>query len=426
VETTNGPQVRLTGRQWLLLILLAGVQFTNVLDFMIVLPLGKFYMEKMRLSPQQFSIVASVYGYCAAASGLLAARFMDRFDRKRALMVLYTGFTVATLLCGLAYDYPTLLIGRGLAGAFGGIVGACVLAIVGDAFPETRRATAMGAVMSAFSVAGIIGIPIGLTLAQEIGLWCPFIAIATVAGVGLLVVGFIMPPMRDHLTRAAGTDPVGFWELATRPNLLRAHCLMAAVVMSGFILAPFFAPFLTANVGLRKEDLRWVYLCGGLATVVSMQIVGRLSDRFGRLRVFRILALVNLIPLLVCVNLPPVSLAVALTVTTVFWVTSSGRMVPAMTLVTTSAAPRYRGSFMSLNTVVQHVFMAMAATLGGLIIGEKGEGQALTNVSTVGLVAAALAILSVILAGQLRPAAEEAVADPNSQAEEVPEAVIAG
>ena len=417
---TTGKGVRLTRADWLLLLILAAVQFTNVLDFMIVMPLSPDYMEKMDLTPDQFGMVASVYGYCAAASGLLAAVFLDRFDRKRALLGLYSGLTVATLLCALAYNYPLLLLGRGLAGTFGGIVGACVMAIVGDSFHDSRRGTAMGVVMSAFSVASIVGIPIGRTLADAYGLGAPFVGIGALALVVLVAVIFVVPPMRGHLAHAAEAERVGLRELLTRSTFLRAYGLMASITMSGFILMPFVAAYLVANVKRPKSDLDYVYVFGGLATVVSMNVVGRLADRFGKLRMFRILAVLTLVPLLAFTNLPPVSLATALTVTTVFWVTSSGRMVPATALITASAAPRYRGQFLSVNATVQHLSSALAASLGGFIIG-KADNKTLTNVNVVGLVAAAFAVLSVVLAGRLRPAAGDAV--PQAAPEAAPEVI---
>ncbi|MFL5339087.1 MAG: MFS transporter, partial [Gemmataceae bacterium] len=407
-----------TGREWALLLLLAGVQFTNALDFMIVMPLGPQYMDKMELTPGQFGNVAAVYGYCAAVSGLLASQLMDRFDRKRLLLVLYGGFTLATFSCALATSYPLLLLARGAAGAFGGITAACVLAIVGDAFHDSRRGTAMGTVMSAFAVASVFGMPLGLELGQRLGLWAPFVFIGVIAVGVLAAVAFVLPPMRGHLQHHDDADPVGVFELFTRPNFLKAYGLMAAIVTSGFILVPFLAAFTVYNVKRPESDLKYMYLCGGLATVVTMNLFGRLSDRFGKLLMFRILALGTLVPLLWFTNLGPSSLGVVLTVSTLFWVLSSGRMVPGTALITASAAPRYRGKFLSINATVQHLGSALAATLGGVIIG-KDEHNQLTNVSLAGIVAAGFMVLSVILAGLLRPAVEESAAVPPVEVPEI-------
>jgi predicted MFS family arabinose efflux permease len=396
-----GMRVKLTGREWAILLLLAGVQFTNALDFMIVMPLGPEYTEQMKLSPGQFGWVASVYGYCAALSGLLATQFMDRFDRKRSLLFLYGGFTLATFSCALAVNYPLLLLARGAAGMFGGITAACVLAIVGDAFHDSRRGTAMGVVMSAFAVASIIGMPLGLGMGQLLGLWAPFVIIGGVAVGVLAAVACVLPPMRGHLIHASDAEQIGVFQLLTHSNFLRAYTLMATIVTSGFILVPFLPLYLVHNVQRPKSDLIWLYVCGGLATVVTMNIFGRLSDRFGKLLMFRILALGTLVPLLWFTNLPPTSLGVVLICSTLFWVLSSGRMVPGTALITASAEPRYRGKFLSINATVQHLGSALAATLGGLIIGQD-DNKVLTNVPAAGLLAAAFMVLSVILAGQVR------------------------
>jgi predicted MFS family arabinose efflux permease len=412
--------MRLSRAEWTLLILLASVQFTNVLDFMIVMPLGPTYMDKMNLSPSQFGWVASAYGYAAAASGLLAAMFMDRFDRKRSLLVIYAGFIVATLLCGAAYNYPLLLLGRALAGSFGGIMGAAVLSIVGDAFHDSRRGRAMGTVMSAFSVASITGVPLGLELARCLGLWAPFVGIGSLATLVFIGVAVVMPPMRGHLDRAAD-DHVSLAEILTRSRFLRAYGLVSAMMVSGFILMPFMTAFLVFNVGRPESDLKWVYLTGGLATVVTMNVAGRLSDRYGKLRMFRILALGTILPLIAFTNLPPVSLGLALIVTTVFWVISSGRMVPGMALIVSVAAPRYRGQFQSITAMVQHLSMAVGASLGGFIIG-RTETKALTHVAVTGLVGAGFIVLSVVLAGRLHPAHAE-VAPPAAPPDAEPQDV---
>jgi predicted MFS family arabinose efflux permease len=366
-------------------------------------------MEDMNLSTQRFGFVASVYGYCAAGAGLLAAIYMDRFDRKRSLLFLYGGFIVATFFCGFATNYPLLLLGRGLAGTFGGIVGAVTMAIIGDSFHDSRRGKAMGMVMSAFSVANIFGVPIGLESALAFGTWAPFVGIGVLATIVLIGVAIVMPPMRGHLTRSAIDERVSLWELFTHSRFLRAYGLMAAMMVSGFVFAPFMTKFLVSNVGRSKEDLKYVYLCAGLATVITTNVFGRLSDRYGKLRVFRILASATIIPFLAFTNLPPVSLGVVLIVVTLLWILSAGRMVPGMALIVAAAAPRYRGQFQSACTVVQHLSMALGASLGGYIVGEGANGQ-LTRVGWVGVVGTVFVVLSVVLAGKLRPAPSESTA----------------
>jgi predicted MFS family arabinose efflux permease len=429
-----GADAGMTLRELLLLLVLAAVQFTHIVDFMIIMPLGPVFRHEMGLSPLQFGAVVSAYTISAGVAGLLAARFLDRFDRKTALLGLYAGFTAGTFLCAIAPDFPLLLAARTVTGAFGGVVAALVLAIVGDAFPDARRGTAMGVVMTAFSVASIAGVPLGLQLAEINGWRSTFTVLGGLGAAVLMLGAAVLPPLRGHLGRGRHR-PVSTWAVLIHPNHLRAFALTCALVFGSFMLGPYLATFLEANVGVRQTELKYMYLCGGLATLITMTLFGRLADRFGKLRVFRILALVTLVPIMLMTNLPAgLALALVLTVTTVFMVTASGRMVPAMALITASSAPAYRGSFMSLNAAVQQMAAGLATSVAGLLLHENkgaavtstigllasphGQGPLLGTCSLpletsgplvgfalVGVLASVATVLSVLLAGRLRKAA---------------------
>jgi predicted MFS family arabinose efflux permease len=395
----------LTRGQWLLLFVLAAVQFTHVVDFMIVMPLAT-YLEEPPIScnTQSFGLIVSVYGFAAAVAGLVLAPLLDRFDRKHTLLVLYAGFTLSTLYCALAPGYWSLVAARLLTGMFGGVVASTVLTIVGDAFPPQRRGTAMGTVMSAFSVASIAGVPTGLFLAEAFpGGWrVPFLVLALAGAVLLGVALWVMPSVRGHL---GGEHEEGrFWQVLSRPAHLNAYVMMVALVLSTFMIVPFLAAFLEKNLGRSKDDVRLVYLFGGLATLVTMNVVGRLADRFPRLVLFRVLALLAMASILVFVNLRPgTSLVQTLVITTLLWVLTSGRMVPAMAMITSSADPRYRGSFLSVNASVQQMAVGLAPLLAGTIMGETKQGAPLVGFSTVGLLCAVAGLASIALAGRLRP-----------------------
>jgi predicted MFS family arabinose efflux permease len=409
---------RLTGAEWLLLLVLAAVQFAHLVDFMIVMPLGPLFIRELAISPQAFGVLVSAYGFSASLSGLLAARFVDRFDRKRALLVLYAGFTAGTLLCAVASDYWLLLIARAVAGGFGGVAGATLLAVIGDAFPYERRGTAMGVIMSSFSVALIVGVPLGLFLANALGWRAPFSVLGGLSVLVLLAAWVILPPLRGHLNAAPSEgESAGLLRVLLEPNHLRAYALMAAVVFGGFLLAPYLATYLVANVGVAEGELFWVYLVGGALTLGTTNLFGRLADRYGKLRVFRLAALSTVPWTLLLANLPPTPLVVVVLVSTLLMVTGSGRMVPAQAMMTAAAAPRYRGSFMSVNSSVQQMAIGLASILGGLVLGVSpaaGEGPAavaggkplapLEGYGWVGLLAAGFTVLSVFLAGFLRPA----------------------
>jgi predicted MFS family arabinose efflux permease len=406
-EGSASTDSRLTAREWLLLLVLAAVQFTHIVDFMIIMPLGPIFTAEMELTPAQFGLVVAAYTFSAGVAGLLAARFLDRFGRKAALLTLYGGFTVGTFLCAVAPNYVLLLAARTVAGAFGGTAASVVLAIVGDAFHDARRGMATGVVMSAFAVASIAGVPLGLYLADPdmLGWHGAFAALAGLSVLVLALAAAVLPPLRGHLGHPhAGLATT--WEVLSEPNHLRAFGLTVTLVFSSFVIAPHLATYLVCNVGLSQPELKYMYLCGGLASLMTLTFFGRLADRLGKLRVFRVLAVVTLLPVVLSTNLPAgLPLAVVLVVTTLFMVTSSGRMVPAMALITACSPPRTRGSFLSLNAAVQHVSSGFAATLAGVLLTQpEGENGPLHGYPLVGLLACVAAAMSIFLAGRLRRA----------------------
>jgi predicted MFS family arabinose efflux permease len=388
------------------LFILAAVQFTHIVDFMILMPLATRLEDSLGVTTQQFGLLVSVYGFAASLAGLLLAPLLDRFDRKHTLLVLYAGFAAGTLFCAVAPDHRLLIVARILTGAFGGVAASTVLAIVGDAFPPARRGTATGVVMSAFSAASIAGVPAGLVLAQQSDSWrAPFFVLG-LASAGLLVFAWqVMPSVRGHLGGKPVAEP--FWQVAARPNHLRAYALMFTLVLSSFCVVPFIAAFLEKNIHRTKNEIPLVYLLGGAATLLSMNVVGRLSDRYPRLWVFRVSALLALVPIVWLTHLHlGASLALTLTVTTLMMVLTSARMVPALAMITSAAEPRVRGSFMSINSAVQQFAAGSAPLLAGWLMGRAAKGEPLVGFGLVGWLSAGAGLLSIVLAGQLRPAAE--------------------
>jgi predicted MFS family arabinose efflux permease len=406
-ESPSGERAALaplTGRQWLFLFLLAAVQFMHIIDFMIIMPLATELENDLGASTRKFGLIVSIYSFGAAAAGLALAPLLDRFDRKHSLLTLFAGFTLSTLACAFAPGYWSLVIARLLTGAFGGVVASSVLAIVGDAFPPGRRATAMGAVMSAFSVAFIAGVPAGLYLAEQsvYGWRAPFVVLGGASVLMLLFACWIMPSVAGHLEH----ERLPFGEVIFHPNHLRAYALMIALVMNTFTMMPYIAAFLEKNVQRTKQDIGLMYLLGGAATLLTMNLVGRLADRFPRLAIFRVLVLLALIPMLALPWLPAGSaLWLTLLITTALMVLTSGRMVPAMAMITSAAEPRYRGSFLSCNAAVQQLAAAVAPLVAGFIMGDVKKGEPLVRYDVVAFLGAMAAVASIVLAGQLRPAA---------------------
>jgi predicted MFS family arabinose efflux permease len=262
--------------------------------------------------------------------------------------------------------------------------------------------------MAAFSLASILGVPVGLMLANWFGWQTPFAVLAGGTCVILVPAFFVLPPLREHLSRQF-LNPIGqFLAVSLDGGHLRAYTLMAVLVFGMFTTVPFLATYLTANVGIQETELPYMYFCGGLATLISQPIVGWLADRFGKLLLFRIMATVTVVPLLIVTNLPRVHLGWVLAATTFFMIATSGRMVPVMALISASAQPRLRGSFMSINASVQQMAAGLAALLAGVVIYMQDDGT-LANVSLVGAFAAVTTLFSVYLAGRLRPAVIHAV-----------------
>lgn len=387
-----------------LLLLLAAIQFTHIVDFMIVMPLGPVYSKEMHLTPQQFGHVVAAYTISAGIASLAASQFLDRFGRKAALLTMYFGFVVGTGLCAVAWDYWSLLAARTVAGAFGGVAAAVVLASVGDAFPMERRGLAMGVIMSSFSVASIVGLPLGLWLAEWLGWQSPFVVLA---GLGLIVLGLaivVLPPMRGHIGHGPPRN-VSLLGLIVKPDHMRAYLFTISIVFVSFTVAPYLPTFLEANVGFPQTDLKWMYLAGGIATIVTLTYIGRLSDRFGKLPVFRWLAGATIASILLLTNLPAgLSLFWVLAATTFMMIATSGRMVPGMALITASAKPAERGGFMSVNAAVQHLGAGAATWVGGLMLYQADETSPLIGYASIGLVSCAACVLSLYLAGRLRSA----------------------
>ena len=388
-----------------LVLLLAAIQFTHIMDFMIMMPLGPQLMRVMFISPQQFGLLVSAYTLTAAVAALAVAFYTDRFDRRKMLLFLYAGFVLSTLLCGIAPGYGALLAARAVAGAFGGVAGAMVHSIIGDAIPEQRRGAATGMIMSAFALSSIIGVPIGLVLAAHFSWRAPFLFLVVVSTLVLILTWKILPPMRGHIVEGESHRPLDQMKAVFgTANHLRAFGFMFALLFAGFSEIPFIAPYMVANVGLKETDLPYLYLFGGLATVFTSRYIGKLADRHGKRQIFTLIGLISIAPLLITTNLPPVAVPVAICASVVFMVFVSGRFVPAMALVISSVEPRLRGGFMSINSAIQQLGLGAASFLAGSLIGHAPDGT-LTRYWLVGFIAVGATLLAILLAWRVKPVA---------------------
>ena len=342
------------------------------------------------------------YTLAAGASGLLATTYIDRFDRKRLLLVLYVCFGLATLACGLAGSYGWLMVARVAAGTFGGVMSALSQTIVADVIPFERRGRAMGIVMTSFSVATVAGVPLGLFLAANLSWHAPFIGIAALCAGLAVMAAWTLPPLGQHLADQAGRSVLaGIRQVVVDPNHLTAFGFSALMMSAGFTVIPYITIYMVANVGLSAGQIPLIYLCGGVVTLFSARMVGRLTDRRGKVETFTLMAVGLLVPLLAITLLGRQSLWVVLLVSSLLFALMSGRMIPGMAIVTSAANPRLRGTFMTLNAAVQSAAMGLAAFIGGLIISRDAQG-AVTHYWMAAVLGGCASLAAIVLARRLK------------------------
>jgi DHA1 family inner membrane transport protein len=389
-------------REQLVLLVLAAVQFTTIVDFMIVMPLGPQLMRTMRIDPAQFGLVVSSYTFAAGLAGLIASGIADRFARRTTFMVLYAGFLLGTLCCALAPDYRMLVLARFVTGAFGGILGGMSMAIIGDVFPEERRGRAVGSLMTGFALASVFGVPLGLYLGSEYGWHVPFVALAIAGSPALFITPFVMPRLDRHVGKVHAHPLRSMAETFSHANHIKAFALIILLMIGSFTVFPFLPAFLEANVGMdEKTQLPWVYVVGGVLTLFTSPIVGRLADQYGKLIVYRVLIPISAVLLIVITHLPPGPMYASLAVFGLLMMCNVGRMIAAMAMVTSSVVPQRRGAFLSANASVQHIASGFGAYLGGLIVTEAADGK-IEHFGTVGWVAAAATLSTVWIASRIR------------------------
>ncbi|WP_251369440.1 MFS transporter [Polynucleobacter sp. AP-Elch-400A-B2] len=391
-------------KEYFFLFSLAGIQFTHILDFMIMMPLGPEFIRELNINTHEFGLLLSSYTFAAALAGVFATYFVDRFERRVLLLSLYACFIIATLVCGLAPDYHSLFIARAFAGAFGGILGSLVQTIVADSIPFERRGKALGTVMSAFSVSTVAGVPLSLLLANHIpylGWRAPFFFIALISSLILYLAYRNIPRIIGHLDQAhEGSRLSQIWNVFSAHQHLRVFFFMALIMLTGFSVIPYIALYLTSNVGIDNGYIPLIYLCGGIATLMSSRVIGQMADRYGKVKIFKILAIASLIPLLVTTNLMPVPLWVALINSTAFFILISGRMIPAMAIASQMVEAKIRGTFMSLVGSVQMLASGLASVLAGMVVTIGADGK-MEHYNLVGYGAALCGLLTFCLVGYI-------------------------
>ena len=387
-----------TSYQVFIIALLALLQFTIILDFMIISPLGDLLMKKLDLVPSQFGSIVSVYAISAGVSGILAAGFADKFDRKKLLLFFYTGFLLGTVFCGLAWSYHTLLIARLVTGVFGGVVGSISMAIITDVFSLQQRGRVMGFVQMAFAGSQILGVPIGILLANKWGWNSTFFMVAGLAVLIGMAVVIRMKPVTAHLAMQRDKTPLQhLWHTIQKKDYRIGFLATAMLSMGGFMIMPFTSAFLVNNVHILQERLPVIFFCTGIASMVIMPVVGRLSDRIDKFKIFTAGSILASIMILIYTNLTPVPIWVVILINVVLFMGIMSRMVPATTLNSAVPEPYDRGAYMSINSSLQQMAGGFAAMFAGFVVVQQSKSSPLEHFNWLGYVMVCFIVICLFL-----------------------------
>jgi MFS transporter, DHA1 family, inner membrane transport protein len=395
----------MTKDQKLILYLLACVQFTNIMDFMIMMPMGPILMKAFDITAREYSFLVSAYSISAGICGFIAAFFVDKFDRKNVLTIAYIGFLIGTFACAIAPTYTMLMLARIVAGVFGGVLGSQVIAIVGDTISYEHRAEGMAIIMAAFSTASVLGVPLGMYLASKISWHVPFYFVVAVGFVNLLLIYRYLPSLRSHISTSL-TKPSPFavlTNIAKDNNQMRALVLSVIIMFGHFCTIPSLSPYLTLNVGMSVDNISLIYLVGGAITIFSARIVGRIADQKGKYLIFAICGTLFLIPVYLMTNLHAgASLTMILFITSMFFLFANGRTITMQAMVSGVVNNEQRGGFTSINSSMIQLGSGAASFIGGLMV-EKAANGTLLHYDLVGYMSMTFMILGIILAKYVQP-----------------------
>ena len=385
---------------------LSGIQFSHILDVMIIMPLAPMLMRTFDLAAVQFGLLVSAYTFMGAISSIIAAMVIDRYDRRRVMLWFFAAFIIATILCAVAPTYHLLLFARGLSGVFGGVLGSLVHVYIADCFPYEHRGRATGKITAAFSIATVLGVPVSLLLVNHsaLGWRAPFIVVAMVACAFLWMAYKAIPSIPTRITDQRWSRTlVPMKQVLSHANHWRAFAYMFLLMMGGFTVIPYITLYSTLNLHFAETLLPVLYLSGGAFTFFTSQWIGRLADKHGKARVFRITAVLALLPILAMTNVTNIPWWGVLFITTPFFVFVSGRFVPGMAIITSASVPHLRGTFMGINSAVQSIGASIATLVAGFIITINPEGM-LENYNIVGYIACAAILMTLWLVGYIRVA----------------------
>ncbi|MFC5459609.1 MFS transporter [Massilia niabensis] len=390
-----------TGYQKVVAGLLAFLQFAVILDFMIMAPLGALIIPALDITPARFGIIVSAYAFSAGLSGLLAAGFADRFDRKKLLLFFYVGFLAATLWCGLARTFEALLCARIATGLFGGVIGSVVLAIATDLYSPGLRGRVMGIIQTAFAASQVLGLPLALFTSNHWDWHAPFYLMVALGGVGGVLVAWRLKPVTAHLKDAKDVHPARHLSATiTARRHLPAFATTVLLSTGGFMIMPFSSLFVVNNLGLANSDLPTIYLLTGICTIVAGPLIGKMVDATGRMPVFLTGSAVTIVMVLIYTNLTTASLPVLVLINVVMFLGIFARMIPYQAMSASVPEPQMRGSFNAISASIQQLSGGVAAVVAGHLVSIGADGR-LHGFERVGWVLVATTIAGGFLVNQV-------------------------
>jgi multidrug resistance protein len=395
--TTNTEKVPFTSYQIIVILILALTQFSVVLDFMVMSPLGDLLIKDLKITPAQFGVVVSSYALSAGVSGFLTASFADKFDRKKLLLFFYGGFIIGTMLCGLSNSYWLLVFARIFTGIFGGVISSISLAIVADLFDLNHRGRVMSFLQMGFGMSQILGIPISLYLAKVWHWQAPFYLIVILASIIFFVALFILKPVNAHLKLQRENAFKHLWQTIANKEYRIGFIATAFMSLGGYLMMPWGSTYSVNNIGISQSDLPLMFMVVGLATFSIMPVVGILSDKLNKFTIFTSASVLMVITVLVYTQLPKVSLFMLIVVNMFMMMGIMARMIPSQALAASIPAMKDRGAFMSINSSLQQLAGGVAALIGGWIVQQKTQSSPLENFDYLGYLVVAVILTNILL-----------------------------
>jgi predicted MFS family arabinose efflux permease len=398
MKQQNQALIPFTGYQKFAIFILAITQFTVILDFMVMSPMGDILMKSLNLKPSQFGLAVSAYAFSAGVSGLLTAGFADKFDRKKLLLFFYFGFITGTFLCGLANSYFFLICARIITGLFGGVIGSISMAIIADLFDIQHRGRVMGFIQMGFSASQVLGIPIGLYLANIWGWHAPFLWVAAMALIIAFLIASRLQPLTKHLLEQRDKSALKhLLHTISKKDYRVGFTATALLSIGGFMMMPFGSAFAINNLKVTQHQLPIMFMVSGLSTLVIMPLVGKLSDRIDKFSIFAMASAWTIIMVLIYTHLSVTPFFLVLILNILLMAGVMSRMIPSSALITGIPAMPDRGAFMSINSSLQQIAGGIAAAFAGMIVLQKTKYSPLEHYDTLGYIIICISCISVFL-----------------------------